>query len=51
MGNVKKNPNDVQINQAKTTRPGNFEKSKSRETGKIIFCLLAISGGMPTCML
>jgi hypothetical protein len=35
MRTVKKNPNDVQINQAKSTRAGNIEKSKSRETREI----------------
>jgi hypothetical protein len=35
MGTIKKNPNDVQINQAKTTRPGNIEKSKRREAREI----------------
>jgi hypothetical protein len=35
MGTVKKNPNDVQIKQAKTTRIGSIEKSKSREEKEI----------------
>lgn len=35
METVKKNPNDVQIKQAKTTRIGSIEKSKSREEKEI----------------
>jgi hypothetical protein len=30
MGTVKKNPNDIQIKEAKTTRPGSNEKSNAR---------------------
>jgi hypothetical protein len=35
MGTVKKNPNDVQIKQAKTTRIGSIEKSKNKEEKEI----------------
>ncbi len=30
MGTVKKNPNDLQTKEAKTTRPGSLEKSKEK---------------------
>jgi hypothetical protein len=36
MGSKKKNPNDVQIRQAKTTRPGSVEESKDREHREIL---------------
>lgn len=35
MRTIKKNPNDIQIKQAKTTRFGSIEKSKSREDKEI----------------
>jgi hypothetical protein len=35
MGTVKKNPNDIQIKEAKTTRPGSNEKSNARLTKEI----------------
>lgn len=36
MGTIKKNPNDVQIRQSKTTRPGSLEKSKEKEYQEIV---------------
>ena len=30
MGTIKKNPNDLQIKEAKTTRPGSIEKSNAK---------------------
>ena len=30
MGTVKKNPNDLQLKEAKTTRPGESEKSQQK---------------------
>jgi hypothetical protein len=36
MGSKKKNPNDLQIRQAKTTRPGSIEESKAREYREIL---------------
>lgn len=36
MRSKKKNPNDVQIRQAKTTRPGSIEESKDREYREIL---------------
>lgn len=30
MGTIKKNPNDLQIKEAKTTRPGSMEKSQAK---------------------
>lgn len=35
MGNIKENPNDRQIKEAKTTRPGSLEKSKVKQDQKI----------------
>jgi hypothetical protein len=35
MGTIKKNPNDIQIKEAKTTRPGSMEKSNARLTREI----------------
>ena len=35
MGTIKKNPNDLQIEQAKTTRPGDQEKSQKKLTQAI----------------
>jgi len=35
MGTIKKNPNDIQIKEAKTTRPGSNEKSNARLTKAI----------------
>jgi hypothetical protein len=30
MGTIKKNPNDLQLKEAKTTRPGDLEKSQAK---------------------
>jgi hypothetical protein len=30
MGTVKENPNDLQLQEAKTTRPGSLDKSKAK---------------------
>jgi len=35
MGTIKKNPNDLQIREAKTTRPGKLEKSQTKLTQAI----------------
>jgi hypothetical protein len=35
MGTVKKNPNDIQIKEAKSTRPESIEKSKKKLTQEI----------------
>jgi len=35
MGTIKKNPNDLQIREAKTTRPGQLEKSQTKLTQAI----------------
>jgi hypothetical protein len=35
MGTIKKNPNDLQLKQAKTTRPGEQEKSQKKLTKEI----------------
>ena len=35
MGTIKKNPNDLQIKEAKTTRPGSLEKSGKKLTQEI----------------
>jgi hypothetical protein len=35
MGTVKKNPNDLQLKEAKTTRPGELEKSQAKLTKAI----------------
>jgi hypothetical protein len=35
MGTVKKNPNDLQLKEAKTTRPGEPEKSQKNLTQEI----------------
>jgi hypothetical protein len=35
MGTVKKNPNDLQLKEAKTTRPGELEKSQTKLTQEI----------------
>jgi hypothetical protein len=35
MGTVKKNPNELQIKEAKTTRPGSLEKAKDKEYREI----------------
>jgi hypothetical protein len=35
MGTVKKNPNDLQFKVAKTTRPGDSEKSQTKLTQEI----------------
>jgi hypothetical protein len=35
MGTVKKNPNDLQTREAKTTRPGELEKSQTKLTQAI----------------
>jgi hypothetical protein len=35
MGTVKKNPNDLQLKEAKTTRPGDSEKSQTKLTQQI----------------
>ena len=35
MGTVKKNPNDVQIKDAKTTRPKSIEKSQTKQNQEI----------------
>ena len=35
MGTIKKNPNDLQIKEAKSTRPGSIEKSNARLTKEI----------------
>lgn len=36
MGTIKKNPNDVQIRQSKTTQPDSIEKSKEKEYQEIL---------------
>jgi len=35
MGTIKKNPNDLQIKEAKSTRPGSIEKSNTKLTKEI----------------
>ncbi len=35
MGTQKKNPNDLQLKEAKTTRPGELDKSQKNLTGEI----------------
>ena len=35
MGTIKKNPNDLQIKEAKSTRPGSIEKSNAKLTKEI----------------
>ena len=35
MGTIKKNPNDLQLKEAKTTRPGELEKSQKKLTQEI----------------
>jgi hypothetical protein len=36
MGNIKENPNDRQIKEAKTTRPNSLEKSKTKQNQAIL---------------
>jgi hypothetical protein len=35
MGTIKENPNDLQIKEAKTTRPGSIERTKDKEYREI----------------